>query len=480
MQHLRETTAVNGLILDVLKRRISRREALRRGAALGLSASAMAALTVKTHKAAYAQGEEPGHTIVVPEGLRTDLAGQSISVITGQDGPGAPYEEAAIAKFVEATGINTTRVTRPDSATEYLAQLLRFFGAEASDVDAVMIDVIWPGIMAQHALDLTEAIGWQGQEYFDRIVQNNTVNDILVGIPWFTDAGLLYTRTDLGEKYGYEGAPVTWAELEERAAAIQEGERATAPDFQGFVWQGNAYEGLTCDALEWQVSNGGGEIIEADGTVSVNNPNAIAAFEMARGWVGNISPEGVTTYQEEDARGVWQAGNAAFMRNWPYAYQLGQDPDAQGNEPVIKDKFIVSPIPMGSGEGARHADALGGWQMMASKYSGSPEAAVEFCKYMTSKELGFTFAVERSLLPTIPALYDDAAVLEVRPFFAQLKDVFLGGAVARPSTVAADLYNDVSTAYFTAVHEIITGQADDAAARVEDLAGELEDIMAQL
>ena len=58
--------------------------------------------------------------------------------------------------------------------------------------------------------------------------------------------------------------------------------------------------------------------------------------------------------------------------------------------------------------------------------------------------------------------------------------IFLGGAVARPSTVSSDLYNEVSTAYFTAVNEILTGQASDAAARVAQLQTDLEGIMADL
>ena len=228
----------------------------------------------------------------------------------------------------------------------------------------MMIDVIWPGILAAHAVDLSQAIGWQGADYFERIVQNNTIGDKLVGIPWYTDAGILYYRSDLLDKHGFDAPPATWAELEEMASAIQDAERADNPDFFGFVWQGAAYEGLTCDALEWQVSNGGGVIVEEDLTVSVNNPQAIAAFERARGWVGTISPDGVTSYKEEDARGVWQAGNAAFMRNWPYAYAPGQE---EGS--AIKDKFDVTLVPKGEGEGATNADTLGGWQMMVSKYS---------------------------------------------------------------------------------------------------------------
>ena len=239
-------------------------------------------------------------------------------------------DQAAIDYCNEQTGVNAEVVTGPQSATDRLAQYLQFFGAQSGDIDVMQIDVIWPGILAEHLVDLTPYIAPEDlQAHFERIVQNNTVDGALVGIPWFTDAGLLYYRTDLMEKYGFAGAPETWTELEERATTIQEGERqAGNTDFWGYVWQGAAYEGLTCDALEWQVSWGGGEIVEADGTISINNPQAVAAFDMAASWVGTISPEGVTSYREEDARNIWQAGNAAFMRNWPYAYSLGNDAES--------------------------------------------------------------------------------------------------------------------------------------------------------
>src|SRR5690606_40808892 len=132
------------------------------------------------------------------------------------------------------------------------------------------VDVIWPGIIAEWAEDLKPALGALDNN-FKAIVDNNTVDGKLVAAPYYTDAGLLYYRTDLLEKYGFQ-PPQTWAELEEQARTIQEGERATNPDFWGYVWQGKAYEGLTCNALEWQVSYGGGFIVEPDGTVSLNNP----------------------------------------------------------------------------------------------------------------------------------------------------------------------------------------------------------------
>src|ERR1700693_2852972 len=133
----------------------------------------------------------------------------------------------------------------------------------------------------------------------------------------------------------------TWEELAEMAKKIQDGERkADKPDFQGFVFQGKASESVTCNAIEWIYSFGGGSIVEPDKQVTINNPKAIEALETAKSWVGTISPRGVTTYGEEEARNVWQSGNAAFMRNWPYAYALGQDPKS-----VISGKFDITVLP---------------------------------------------------------------------------------------------------------------------------------------
>lgn len=454
----------------VMGGKLDRREVFKRGAALGLSAAVVGGMLKAVETSAQA---EVGSTITEPAGLRKDLAGKTVKAILGASGNGTPFTQALCAKFEEYTGIKIELTEGPESATDRLtiAYLPGLTGGSPSH-DVYMIDVIWPGILASFAADLSDVAAANGGDYFERIVNNNTVDGKLVGVPWYTDAGLLYYRKDLLEKYGFAAAPVTWGELEEQAAAIQEGERAAGnAEFQGFVFQGAAYEGLTCDAIEWLISNGGGNLIEADGTVSVNNEAAVAAFERAKGWVGTIAPEGVTGYKEEEARGVWQAGNAAFMRNWPYAFSLGQADDSP-----IKDTFDVTLLPKGEGEGGQHANCLGGWQIMVAEGAAEMDAAKEFAKFLTSMEVQKAQAVERSMLPTIASVYDDADVLAANPFFASLKAVFQGGAVPRPSTVSGEYYNDVSTVFFTAVNQILTGEAD-AAEAVAAMAEELQAIM---
>ncbi len=392
-----------------------------------------------------------------------------ITVATGAVGQEYELSVEAAGRYMENHPNVTVKVLdTPDLAQDRLGLYLQFFEAKSSEVDVYQIDVIWPGDLAEHLVDLNQygAKDVAGQ-HFPAIIENNTVDGRLVAIPWFTDAGLLYYRSDLLEKYNLD-VPSTWEELEKAAGTIQSGERAAGnQDLWGYVWQGNAYEGLTCDALEWIAANGGGTIISPDKKITINNPNAVEIIDSAARWVGTISPNGVIGFGEEDARNMWQAGNAAFMRNWPYAYSLGHADDS-----AIKGLFDVAPLPAGkSGKGAA---SLGGWQLAVSKYSKHPEVAADVALFLASYEEQKIRAVKASLNPTIMALYQDADVLEATPFFGNLYDVFIN-AVARPSTATAPRYNEVSTLFFTAVHSVLTGEKD-AVTALEELELDLEDL----
>lgn len=400
----------------------------------------------------------------------TALAEQvEITIATGAVGQELELSREAAQRYMDANpDVKITVLDTPDMVQDRLGLYLQFFEAQSSQVDIYQIDVIWPGDLAEHFVDLNEYVSADVvDQHFPAIIENNTVDGELIAIPWFTDAGLLYYRADLLEEHGLE-PPTTWAELEETAQIIQDGEREKGnEDFWGFVWQGNAYEGLTCNALEWIASNDGGHIIEPDGTITVNNPNAVDMIDKAAGWVGTISPPGIIGFAEEDARAMWQAGNAAFMRNWPYAYSLSQEEDS-----AVRGKFDVSPLPRGP-EG-EPAATLGGWQLAVSQYSNHPDIAADVALFLASYEEQKVRAVEGSLNPTIAALYEDEDVLEASPFFGDLYDVFIN-AVARPSTVSAPQYNEVSTLFFNAVHSVLTGSLD-ALIALEELELDLEDL----
>jgi len=367
-----------------------------------------------------------------------------------------------VNKFMAEVCPNVTVkvVERPESTTDTLAQYQQFFAAQSPELDVFMIDVAWPGLIAEHLLDVSEYLDEEAlSRFYPALIEAYTIGGRLVALPWFAGSGMLYYRTDLLEKYGLE-VPQTWDELAAAAKTIQEGERAAGnKDFWGFVFQGKAYEGLTCDALEWQVSYGGGRILSPEGVIEVNDPATIEIFDKIASWVGDFVPPDVVNYQEEDARAVWQAGNAAFMRNWGYAYTLGQAEDS-----VIKDKFSVAPLP--GKEPGMSAATLGGWGLAVSKYSANPEAAVAFANWMTDYDALKLFHLARGEAPVLPALYEDPDLLEVLPYLAYTGDV-LNFATARPGGVAGTQYGRVSELYYTAVNNVLSGKTDAATAMAE-------------
>ena len=393
----------------------------------------------------------------------------NINFVSGATGIDQQAMKELITPWEEETGNTVTFVPMPSSTTDQFAQYRLWLAAGNADVDVYMTDVIWPPQLADSFLDLTEAAADVIPDHFPSIIESQTVDGKLVAMPFFTDAPALYYRKDLLDKHGV-AVPETWEELTAAAQTVMDAERAEGKgDLWGYVWQGSAYEGLTCDALEWVKSNGGGQIIEPDGEITIFNDNAVAALEMAKGWVGTISPPGVLSYMEEESRGVWQTGNAVFMRNWPYAYATGNSDDSP-----IKGLFDVAPLPKGSGEGATSAATLGGWNLAVSKYSPNPEAATSLALFMASTEYQKAFAIETSHLPTIQALYDDAEVAAAQPLIPRWKEIFLN-TVPRPSAPTKVAYNEVSSKFWSAVHETLSGTGS-ASENLEILQLELEEM----
>src|SRR5579859_3599939 len=115
-----------------------------------------------------------------------------------------------LTEFTKETGIQADVTVAAQNTTDNLSQLEQLLATQSSDVDVIMYDVINPGLLAPHLVDLNpviKAANFDTTAFFSRLFQNNTVNGKLVGLPWFVDAGLLYYRTDLLKKYGFSAPP---------------------------------------------------------------------------------------------------------------------------------------------------------------------------------------------------------------------------------------------------------------------------------
>jgi len=354
--------------------------------------------------------------------------------------------------WAKKTGNEVKLVSTPADANERLSLYQSLLAAKSDKVDIFQIDVVWPGTLANYFLDLNQFVAPDNvDDYFPTLIANDTVDGKLVAIPWFVDAGLLYYRKDLLDKYQLK-VPETWADLEAAAKKVMAGESG----IQGYVWQGKAYEGLTCNALEWIDSNGGGALLDNSGQATFNNKQAAAALDRAKGWIGTISPQGVLSYDEEAARGAFQSGKAVFMRNWPYAWALLNAPDSP-----VKDKVGVAALPAGEGDGAKHAGALGGQSLAVSKFTAHPKEAVDLVLYLTGKEEEKRRALKGSFNPSLKSVYDEPE-LKQDPFFSNFADI-LDGLAPRPATVAGKKYNQFSSMFVHAVYATLSGQGDAAA-----------------
>lgn len=389
-------------------------------------------------------------------GLGQGAGAATLSIACGGGGDGDYCPEAARA-WAAQSGHSVRVVTTPNATTEKLALFQQLLNSRSSDVDVMMIDIAWPGLLAPHLIDLGEHLGDKARgDFFPALIEANTVAGRLVALPWYTDAGLLYYRRDLLEKYD-RPVPETWAEMADTAALIQQQERnAGQGALWGYVFQGRAYEGLTCNALEWIAGYGGGGIIDRSGEITVNNPQSAAALAQAASWIGSIAPRGVLNYTEEEARGVFQTGNAVFMRNWPYAWSLAQQAGS-----AVKGSVGVAPLPYGP-EG-ESVSTLGGWNFAVSRYSQHPDAAAELVRFLTGPDIQRRHALQNGMNPTRPALYDEPEVLTANPTMSVLRPV-LRDALPRPAAVTNDSYARVSNAVFNTTHSVLSGEVQPAAA----------------
>jgi len=377
-----------------------------------------------------------------------------------------PSAESLPQQFTRETGIHLRDLAVPEATLDQLNLSRKLLQDHSSNIDVLNIDVIWPGLLGGDLIDLRHELADEITSIEPLLLPSYEVDGKVVAIPYTVQVGVLEYRSDLLREYGYQHPPRTWDELERMAARIQSGERAKGKkDFWGYVWQGAGTEALVCNALEWQVAEGGGRVIESNRSISVNNPRAIRSWQRAKRWIGWISPPSVLAYQELDSINVFDKGGAAFGRVWggaPIA-GIGIFRPFHWRSSLVKSKTGIASIPGGS---MGSVGTLGGSGLAVSKYSSHPQEAVELIRFLVRAQIRSNIEDNRIVIQS--AIGNGSTALDEKD--RAKKSVRDAPRLAiRPSSETGAHYEKLTRAYIDAVHSVLTDEnsASKAAADLE-------------
>lgn len=356
--------------------------------------------------------------------------------------PGGGFEEV-IADFErENPAISVEMIKGPTSTdtreTMYVTSLL----ASEATYDMILMDIVWLPKFAKQGW-LMALDGWfsekEQKEFLPGDIEGSIFEGKIYRVPLQTDAGLLYYRSDLLEQKGYN-PPKTWDEFISISKELQ-----NPPGLWGFVFQGKQYEGLICNFLEFIWSFGGG-VFDENGGLILNSPLNAQALKLMYDLIHTygITPPGVTTYEEEESRHMFQEGRAIFCRNWPYMWSLAQKDDSP-----VKGKIGVASMPYKTADVPRAC--LGGWGLGISKFSENKDACIKFIKYITGYEAQKKLHFKSGIVPARKALFEDKDILGQSPFYRELYQALL---LARPRPVHPD-YAQISDILRRYIHKVI-------------------------
>jgi multiple sugar transport system substrate-binding protein len=345
-----------------------------------------------------------------------------ISFLSWPD-PGGGFEQVVADFERENPGIHVEIIKGPTSTDLRQDMYVTSFLAGEPTYDMVLMDIIWVPKFAHQGwlLPLDEWFDKEAMKGFlPGDIGGSMYNGRLYRIPLQTDAGMLYYRRDLLEESGL-AAPKTWEEFVEVAKRLQK-----PPIRWGFVFQGKQYEGLVCNFLEF-IWSFGGSVFSERGQLALDSPQNVEALAFMCDLIHGqkVTPPGVTTYEEEECRHIFQEGNAVFCRNWPYQWTLAQD-----ERSPVRGKIGIAPLPHKKGHSS-HA-TLGGWGFGISKFTRKKDPCLRFIRYITGPGAQRKLHFRSGIVPARRSLFHDAGILRESPHYADLFKILLR---ARPRPV---------------------------------------------
>jgi multiple sugar transport system substrate-binding protein len=310
-----------------------------------------------------------------------------------------------------------------------------------SPYDLVYMDIVWVPKFAAAGwlLPLNDRIDATAlKEFLPADVAGGVYRDQLYRMPSRSDAGILYYRQDLLDQAGIK-PPETVIDLIDASKQLQ----GQGKIKWGYVWQGRQYEGLPAMFVEILKGFGGAWVDPETLEVSLDTPESINAVQFLLDTVKTgLAPPGVTTYQEEETRRLFQSGDVLFLRSWPYVWPL-----ANSSESKVAGKIGLKPMIYAKGYAS--GACQGGWGWGIAKSSPHPDAAWRAAEFLTNAASQKQLSLATGYLPTRRSLYQDPEIIQKYPYFPSMLAI-LDTAVLRPPIAQYAQASDILQRYLSA------------------------------
>lgn len=357
--------------------------------------------------------DEPG-TIRILSGADQSPGGQRHQLVDrwSTQNPDHPAEIIEVAGVADAQ--RSEMVARAQSAEP--------------GVDVYNLDVTWTAEFAEagyiHDLGDPDTDG-----FLPEPLRTCRYDGKLWALPFNTDAGLLFYRSDLVP----EGPAQDWEGIQRQVDRVLGAAERPEELVAGFAGQLGDYEGLTVNALE-QIWSGGGTVVDGDWRepeILVDSPEVEAALRrLARVFAPDdpLMLPGSAEFDEAATTEAFREGKILFMRNWPVAYRsLQADPDAEdGAVPASTPPFEVASLPGPS--------VLGGQNLAVARHSPRRRSAQRLIEFLTSGDSQRQLFLDGGLAATRSAVYDDDEVVAVYPYASLLRETVRSATRRRPET----------------------------------------------
>ncbi|MEV4287154.1 extracellular solute-binding protein [Nonomuraea bangladeshensis] len=285
-------------------------------------------------------------------------------------------------------------------------------------------------------------------------VSTGTIGGQLLEVPWYVDVRVLYYRTDLAKKAGWDKPPATWDELRQLAKDMQQK--------AGADWGIRLPAGMTGSFLStmWMPWSNGAELMNADRTAwTLDTPEFATAYEYLASYFKqgiadqNADPAPATTVKD------FLSGKTPMVVDGPYVRAALAT--AAGKE--FASKYATVPLPKGKSS----TSFVGGANLVVFKAAKNPDSAWKLVQWLSQAQTQAAWYAVSGDLPAVQSAWDDASLASdptLAAFGEQLKT-----AKAPPQIVSFD---KVGAAGDSTIEQIIKAgtPVKDALARLQQQA----------